>query len=76
MGLVRSSVEREFIIIGEAMTRILKVEPTIQISHTRKIVDTRNRIIHGYDSVSEEVLWGIIIKNLPDLEKEVKELLK
>jgi len=58
------------------MTRILKMVPDIQISHTRKIVDTRNRIIHGYDSVSEEILWGIIINNLPDLEKEIKELLK
>lgn len=63
-------------IIGEAMSRILKVEPDIRISHTRKIVDTRNRIIHGYDSVSEDILWGIIIRNLPDLEKEVKVLLR
>jgi uncharacterized protein with HEPN domain len=57
------------------MSRILKVDPKIKVSHTRKIVDTRNRIIHGYDSVSEDILWGIIIINLPDLEKEVNELL-
>jgi len=72
----KRAVERNIEIIGEAMTRILKMVPDIQISHTRKIVDTRNRIIHGYDSVSEEILWGIIINNLPDLEKEIKELLK
>jgi uncharacterized protein with HEPN domain len=71
----RRAVERNIEIIGEAMTRILKVEPSINISHTRKIVDTRNRIIHGYDSVSEEVLWSIIVSQLPDLEKEVKQLL-
>lgn len=71
----KRAVERNIEIIGEAMTRILKVAPDIKISHTRKIVDTRNRIIHGYDSVSEDILWGIIIKNLPDLEKEIKELL-
>ncbi|MEQ8880613.1 MAG: DUF86 domain-containing protein [Cyclobacteriaceae bacterium] len=63
-------------IIGEAMSRILKVDPSIQISHTRKIVDTRNRIIHGYDSVSEDILWGIIINSLPDLQDEVKKLLE
>ena len=40
-----------------------------------KIVDTRNRIIHGYDSVSEDILWGIIMTNLPDLENEMKALL-
>jgi uncharacterized protein with HEPN domain len=71
----KRAVERNIEIIGEAMTRILKAEPNIKISDTRKIVDTRNRIIHGYDSVSEDILWGIIIKNLPDLEREVKELL-
>lgn len=47
-----------------------------QISHTRKIIDTRNRIIHGYDSVSEDIIWGIVIRNLPDLENEVKKLLQ
>jgi uncharacterized protein with HEPN domain len=71
----KRAVERNIEIIGEAMSRILKVDPNIKISHTRKIVDTRNRIIHGYDSVSEDILWGIIIRNLPDLEKEVKEQL-
>lgn len=71
----KRAVERNVEIIGEAMSRILKVDPTIKISHTRKVVDTRNRIIHGYDSVSEEILWGIIIRNLPDLEREVKGLL-
>ncbi|MCB0487973.1 MAG: HepT-like ribonuclease domain-containing protein [Cyclobacteriaceae bacterium] len=71
----KRAVERNIEIIGEAMSRILKADPNIKISHTRKIVDTRNRIIHGYDSVSEDILWGIIMRNLPDLEKEVKELL-
>ncbi len=72
----KRAVERNIEIIGEAMTRILKAEPNIKISDTRKIVDTRNRIIHGYDSVSEDILWGIIIRNLPTLNEEVKELLK
>ena len=72
----KRAVERNIEIIGEAMTRILKADPNINITDTRKIVDTRNRIIHGYDSVSEDILWGIIIRNLPTLDKEVKELLK
>lgn len=71
----KRAVERNIEIIGEAVSRILKVEPNIKISHTRKIIDTRNRIVHGYDSVSDDILWGIIIRNLHDLEKEVKELL-
>lgn len=55
----KRAVERNIEIIGEAVSRIIKSDPTIKISHTRKIVDTRNRIIHGYDSVSEEILWGM-----------------
>ena len=57
------------------MSRILKEDNHIQISNSRKIVDVRNRIIHGYDSVSDDVIWGIVIKNLPVLQKEVEDLL-
>ena len=71
----KRAVERNIEIIGEAMSRILKVETEIKISSSRKIVDVRNRIIHGYDSVSDDVIWGILIRNLPILQKEVEELL-
>jgi uncharacterized protein with HEPN domain len=71
----RKAIERNIEIIGEAMNRILKVVPDFPIDASRKIVDTRNRIIHGYDSVSEDVLWLIICNYLPDLEKQVNELL-
>ena len=69
-------MERNIEIIGEAMSRILKSEPLISISDSRKIVDTRNRIIHGYDSVSDDVIWLIAIRYLPILEKEVKAILQ
>jgi len=72
----RKAVERNIEIIGEAMDRILKANPNIKISDSRKIVDTRNRIIHGYDVVSEDVIWLIVNRYLPILEAEVKELLK
>ena len=71
----KRAVERNIEIIGEAMSRILKEDNHIQISNSKKIVDVRNRIIHGYDSVSDDVIWGIVIKNLPILQKEVEDLL-
>ena len=71
----KRAVERNIEIIGEAMNRILKLDSEIVISNQRKIVDVRNRIIHGYDSVSDDVIWGILIRNLPVLQKEVEELL-
>ena len=71
----KRAVERNIEIIGEAMSRILKENNSVEISNCRKIVDVRNRIIHGYDSVSDDVIWGIVIKNLPVLQKEVEILL-
>jgi uncharacterized protein with HEPN domain len=72
----RKAIERNIEIIGEAMDRILKTDPDFQITDSRKIVDTRNRIIHGYDSVSSDVIWLIVNRYLPILEKEVRELLQ
>ena len=72
----RRAIERNIEIIGEALSRIITKEPAINISNTRKIVDTRNRIIHGYDSVSDEIIWGIVINHIPILQTEVKNLLE
>jgi uncharacterized protein with HEPN domain len=71
----KRAVERNIEIIGEALSRILKRDETILLSNSRKIVDTRNRIIHGYDSVSDDVIWGIVIRHLPILQTEIQELL-
>lgn len=71
----KRAVERNIEIIGEALSRILKIDKSIAITNSRKIIDTRNRIIHGYDSVSDDVLWGIIIRHLPVLKIEIQKLL-
>jgi len=72
----RRAVERNLEIIGEAVNRILKADPTLNLSNSRKIVDARNRIIHGYDTITVEVIWGIIINHLPLLRNEVSNLLE
>lgn len=56
----KRAIERNVEIIGEAVSRVLKVDPHFPIVNSRKIVDTRNRIIHGYDSVSEDIIWSIV----------------
>ena len=71
----RRAIERNIEIIGEALSRIITKDEAIKISNSRKIVDTRNRIIHGYDSVSNEIIWGIVINHIPILQTEVKSLL-
>jgi uncharacterized protein with HEPN domain len=71
----KRAVERNVEIIGEALGRILNRDETIVITNARKIVDTRNRIIHGYDSVSDDLIWGIAIRHLPILQREIHTLL-
>jgi len=71
----KRAVERNLEIIGEAMSRILRKDDTILLSHSRNIVDTRNRIIHGYDNVSDDIIWSIVINYLPKLKSEIEILL-
>lgn len=70
----KRAVERNIEIIGEAMNRILHATSEVTLSNARKIVDTRNRIIHGYDSVSDEIIWSILTNFLPLLKREVEQL--
>jgi len=74
--LLRRGIERGMEIIGEAVNRILKIEPDFKLENARQIVDTRNWVIHGYDKVDDVVIWGIISKHLPKLKKEVEYLLE
>lgn len=71
----RKAIERNIEIIGEAVKRILDINPGIKITNARKIVDTRNRIIHGYDTVSEDIIWAIISNDLEKLRQEIINLL-
>jgi uncharacterized protein with HEPN domain len=74
--LLRRAVERELEIIGEAVNRILKVDPKIDISNSRRIVNLRNWVIHAYDNVDNVIIWGIIDKDLPLLKNQVSDLLE
>lgn len=73
--LVRRAVERELEIIGEAMSQLLKTELPPNILNARRIIDLRNRVIHGYDTVDDSILWGVLKRHLPELKKEVDILL-
>ncbi|MCX6221448.1 MAG: DUF86 domain-containing protein [Bacteroidia bacterium] len=74
--LLRRGVEREIEILGEAMSRILKIDPDFKIENARQIIDTRNWVIHGYDKVDDVVIWGIISNHLPKLKIEIQDYLK
>lgn len=71
----KRAVERNLEIIGEAVKRLIDRDENIALSSSRKIIDTRNRIAHGYDTISDDLIWGIIINHLPKLKSEVDRLL-
>jgi uncharacterized protein with HEPN domain len=58
------------------MNLLLKKEPEIPISNARRIVDTRNRLTHGYDEIEVTQIWNIVINHLPLLKNEVNKLLE
>jgi uncharacterized protein with HEPN domain len=73
--LLQRGVERNLEIIGEATNRILKVEPDFSITNARSIVGLRNYVIHGYDSLSVDMVWNVVINHLPPLKAEIESLL-
>lgn len=74
--LFRRGIERNIEIMGEAMNQALKIDHTLPITAARKIVDTRNFVIHAYDSLKPDILWAIVINHIPLLKSEVEGLLK
>jgi uncharacterized protein with HEPN domain len=74
--MLKDATERNLEIIGEAMNKILQLDPLTKISDGRKIVNTRNKLIHGYDSVDNAEVYVIVKKYLPVLKSEVKYFLR
>ena len=73
--LLKRAIERNLEIIGEAVARILRNEPDFQLTNSKRIIGLRNQIIHAYDNISDENIWGIIINHLPLLKEEVSQLI-
>lgn len=72
----KKAVERNLEIIGEAVRGILDVDSDFPIENAKRIIGTRNRIIHNYDNISDEIIWTIVNRELPKLKAEVTNLLE
>jgi uncharacterized protein with HEPN domain len=75
--MFRSAVERKLGIIGEAFAKLEEADPALteNFPELRKIIGMRNRIVHGYDSVDEELVWDVVQNRLPALQQKVETLL-
>jgi uncharacterized protein with HEPN domain len=75
--LVRSAVERQFGILGEALGRAMAIDPNLELEkpELRRIVGLRNRLIHGYDVVDDEIIWDIVQSKLIPLAADLESIL-
>ncbi len=73
----RSAVERQLEILGEACSRLARIEPSLieQVPNLKLAIDLRNRIIHGYDAVDDEIVFLTVIEDLNPLKTNLAQLM-
>lgn len=77
-AMLRAAVERQFEIVGEAVSQLAKVdeESASRITGYQRIIAFRNVLIHGYADVDDRLVWGVVINDLPALARDIEELIK
>ncbi|HTT83803.1 MAG TPA: HepT-like ribonuclease domain-containing protein [Rhizomicrobium sp.] len=72
--MLRAAVERQFEIIGEALSGLRRVAPGIAsiIPDLSRIIAFRNILIHGYASVDDRLVWGVVETELPKLREALE----
>ena len=75
--ILKRAVERDLEIIGEAINRILKRDPSYEgkIKDSKAIAGLRNQVIHAYDIISDENIWSVIINHIPKLRSDITRLI-
>src|SRR3954454_21659885 len=77
-NLLRSGIYFQFLIIGEGLSQLVKLDESIaeQITEHWRIIGFRNQIIHGYAKIDDEITWRVIEVKIPVLIEELEVLLK
>jgi uncharacterized protein with HEPN domain len=73
----RSAIERELIIIGEAVLRLQKLDQALaaRISEHQRIISFRNVLVHGYDAINADLVWLVVTDKLKPLVQEAESLM-
>jgi uncharacterized protein with HEPN domain len=71
----KSAVERQLVIIGEAVNHFRKESGT-DLNSSHQVINFRHRLVHAYDAIDDAIVWVIIQKHLPGLKEEVEELIQ
>ncbi|NCT10105.1 MAG: DUF86 domain-containing protein [Flavobacteriia bacterium] len=67
----QNAVERQLVIIVEALNKLKKLYPNITIENHTQIIAFRNRLVHAYDSIDHAIVWAILHRNLKNLKNEI-----
>ncbi len=75
--LLRAAVERQFITVGEACQQGRRKDPSLlqSITEMQRIIDFRNVMVHGYGVIDNDIVWGVVQKNVRTLKQEVAAIL-
>jgi len=75
--MLRSAVERQLEIVGEALAQLARTDPASAslISEHRRIIAFRNILIHGYAEIDQRVVWSVLETKLPVVRREAESLL-
>jgi uncharacterized protein with HEPN domain len=75
--MLRSAIERQFEIVGEAVSQLARLDPVLagRLTEHRRIIAFRNILIHAYATIDDRIVWGVIEGQLPQLRREVDTLL-
>ena len=76
-SLLRSGIERQLEIIGEAVNKLSTLDPAAaaEITHRRRIIALRNILIHGYARIDDRVIWDLLDRDLPVLSGDVRRII-
>jgi uncharacterized protein with HEPN domain len=76
-AMLRSAVERQFEIVGEALSRLRSIDPEAvqRLGEYRRMIDFRNVLAHGYSVVDDTIVWDIVEHKVGDLLHRALDLL-
>ncbi|HNU09875.1 MAG TPA: DUF86 domain-containing protein [Rubrivivax sp.] len=75
--MLRSAVERQLQILGEALIQLAKLDPMLaaRVPRHRQLIGFRNALVHGYAALNDAEVWRVSHENLPELHEALVSLL-
>lgn len=76
-AMLRSAVERQLAIAGEALVQLARTDlPTAsRFTDCKRIIAFRNVLIHGYTEIDDSIVWDVLQQRLAVFREEADALL-